>query len=196
MFYEEDGKIYYDALNDYIKKSRDWFIYVGSKKQIQNKRDISESVAADLLNCDKYVINIYVKYGLIRSDHFDGKHYFTYEWIEDFAKDNRLLDESGNLPSKTGYDSEFYTDVRGRLIVIPLIKWIDYNGNETDKPNPKSPPVRYMQLICINGERHRHSAGVGGRAQGYYLKPLPKDIELIKRYNLPLGDQYQDIFFT
>ncbi|WFR57145.1 hypothetical protein QA584_26640 [Anaerocolumna sp. AGMB13025] len=194
MVYEEDGKVYYERLNDFIKSSRDWFVNVGSSKPVRNKNNISEKVAADLLNCDKYVIKIYTKYGLLHADCIDGKHYFTYEWIEDFAKDNRLLDESGNLPSETGYDSKYYTDNQGRLIVTPKIIWIDKNNMETDKPNPESPPVKYAQTICVHGKKHRHSMGVGGRAEGYYLMPLPEDIKLIKKYNLNLGEQYKDLY--
>lgn len=192
MIYEKDGEIYYEQLNNFVKSSRDWFVNVGSRKRVRNKNNISEKVVADLLNCDKSVIKIYIKYGLLRSDFIDGKHYFIYEWIEDFAKDNRFLDKFGKLPSETGCDSEFYTDKLGRLIVIPKIIWIDKNNNETDKPNPKSPPVRYVQIIYVNGNKHRHTMGVGGRAQGYYLMPLPEDIELIKKYKLDLGKEYKD----
>ncbi len=34
MVYEEDGKIYYERLNDFIKSSRDWFVNVGSSKPV------------------------------------------------------------------------------------------------------------------------------------------------------------------
>ena len=194
IVYEKDGKIYYDRINDCVKRSRDFFINVGSNKQIRNKSEISEEIAANFLYCNRYFIKILIKHGFLHSDCFDGENSFCYEWIEDFAKDNRFLDEYGNLPEKTGYDSEFYTDNQGRMIVIPLIKWIDKNGNETENPTPKSPPVSYVQLICINGEKHCHTMGVGGRAEGYYLKPSPKDIALIKQYNLKLGDQYKDLY--
>lgn len=194
MVHENGENIKYDTINEYVKKSRYWFINVGSKKQVQNKREISETVAANLLHCDKNILNIYIKHGFLHSNCIDGKQYFLYEWIEDFAKDNRLLDENGNMPSRTGYDSDYYTDSQGRLIITPTIKWIDKDGNETDKPNPQNPPVRYVQLICFNGEKHRHTMGVGGRAQGYYLKPTPEDIEIINQYNLDLGDQYKDLY--
>jgi hypothetical protein len=36
--------------------------------------------------------------------------------------------------------------------------------------------------------------GVGGRAEGCYLMPLPEDIKLIKKYNLNLGEQYKDLY--
>ncbi len=65
MVHEEDGKIYYDTLNECVKKSRDWFINIGSKKQVRNKSEISEMVAANLLHCDKNVLKIYIKHGFL-----------------------------------------------------------------------------------------------------------------------------------
>lgn len=55
MVYEKDGKIYFDVLNDSIMSSRDWFVNVGSRKQVRYKSNISEAVAANLLNCNKYI---------------------------------------------------------------------------------------------------------------------------------------------
>lgn len=196
VLHEKDGKKYFDAINEGVKHSRDWFLHVGSKRATRKRNDISIKTVAKLLYCDIYTVKIYVKFKLLKCDVIDNKYYFLYEWLEDFANDDRYIDANGNIPERTGYDSPFYTDKTGRIIVTPIIKWIDARGIETDKPKSKSPPVRYVQLVCVHGDKNRHSKGVGGRAQGYYLKPTDEDIALMKKYNLKIGDEYETLYST
>lgn len=183
-----------DHINSNINGSRGYFNNVGKFKNTHKNKEITEAVASKILYCDKYALVEFIKYGLLKADFVYGKYYFLYSWIEDFANDNRLIDYDGNVAKITGYDTPSYVDEKGRTIVVPVIYWIDKDGNETTSPNSQNPPVSYRQYICLYGEKHKHSMGVGGRAQGYYLKPSLEDIDLIKKYNLHLGNNYSNIY--
>lgn len=110
MLYEKDGKAYFDAVNEMVSHSRDWFRNVGFKRQVRKKNEMSADVVKELFHCDKWVLKIYVKYGFLNPNIVDGKHCFLYSDIIAFAQDDRLLDENGKLSKTTVYDCPSIND--------------------------------------------------------------------------------------
>ena len=179
-------------INEAVESARKFYDNIGRTLRIK-KGDLSKGQVAKLLNCTEGVITVFTKYKFIRSD-FDVNHIFLLSWINEFATDTSYLDNNGKLIGIKDRNSPFIIDKDNRKLITPQIVWIDADRNETIDVCSSKPPVRYVQICTVDDVEHRNTMGVGWRAQGYHLVPKKEDIELIKKYNLDLGDYYTDYY--
>jgi hypothetical protein len=180
-------------VNEAVQNTREFYNAIGKTFRVK-KGDLSRRQVAKLLGCTEGVITIFTKYKFIECDYIDGKYIFTLTRMKEFVIDTSYLDSSGKLTGKKDRNTPFVIDEKNRKLVTPQILWIDADGNEMIDIYPSKPPVRYVQECTVNNVEHRHTMGVGWRAQGYHLVPRKEDIELIRKYNLDLGDYYNEYY--
>ncbi|MHB8128952.1 MAG: hypothetical protein ACYDEX_08135 [Mobilitalea sp.] len=180
-------------INEAVQNTRKFYNEMGQIFKVR-KGDLSKRQVAKLLGCTEGVITVFVKNKFIKSDFIDDNHFFSLSLIEEFASDTSFLDSEGKLIGIKDRNSMFVIDENNRKLITPQIIWIDADGKETIDICPSKPPVRYVQKCTVDNIEHHHTMGVGWRAQDYHLVPRKEDIELIKKYNLDLGDYYNEYY--
>jgi len=180
-------------INEAVQNTRKFYNEMGQTFKVR-KGDLSKRQVAKLLGCTEGVITVFVKNKFIKSVFIDDNHFFSLPLIEEFASDTSFLDNEGKLIGIKDRNSPFVIDENNRKLITPQIIWIDADRNETMEVCSIKPPIRYVQKCTVDNVEHRHTMGIGWRAQGYHLVPKKEDIELIKKYNLDLGAYYKEYY--
>lgn len=180
-------------INETVHNTRKFFNEMGQTFKVR-KGDLSKRQVAKLLGCTEGVLTVLIKYKFIESDYIDGENMFSLSQIEEFATDTTFLDNNGIINCIKDRNFPFVIDENNRKLITPQIIWIDVDGNETMDVCSSKLPLRYVQTCTVNNVEHRHTMGIGWRAQGYHLVPKKEDIDLIKKYNLDLGANYKEYY--